>query len=199
MTKKEFYEIHLKNKFFNIKDNDELELVEQMSDTLGFPFWSIRFANNTESIWKAGIGVYTKDLEETSLWVVKGLFDSTFRKTCESSNKEIIYLVTQGVSLPVKDMLKSELSQSYNVCVLQDGSPIDNVKYGNKLAVLLGKDYISNKVVNSNINSAISKFLVKHNNSDIKVFLYDGRQIVQKKYIGRYQLENNNGGTLKLK
>lgn len=199
MTKKEFYEIHLKGKFFNIKDNDELELVEQMSDTLGFPFWSIRFANNTESIWKAGIGVYTKDLEETSLWVVKGLFDSEFRKTYEPSNKEIIYLVTEGVFTPVIDMLKSELSQSYNVCVLQDGSPIDNVKYGDKLAVLLGKDYIYNKVVNNNIYSAISKFLVKHNRSDIKVFLYDGKQIIQKKYIRRYQLENNNGGTLKLK
>lgn len=199
MTKKEFYEIHLKGKFFNIKDNDELELVEQISDTLGFPFWSIRFANNTESIWKAGIGAYTEDLEETSLWVVNGLFNSCFRKTCESPKRDIIYLVAEGVSLPVVDMLKSELSQSYSVCVLQDGSSIDNVKYGDKLAILLGTVYIYNRVISNQVYSAISKFLTKHNRSDIRVFLYDGKQITQKKYIRRYRLEGDNYGTLKLK
>lgn len=194
MTKKEFYETHLKGKYFNIEDPDEVDIIEEIANELGYPFWNFRYANNTESIWKAGVGSFTIDLEEASLWTVKGIFDEEFAKQKPKSTMFYVAEDCNSVSLAM-NLLPYSGDYSISKCC----DPI-NANYCDKLLVLLG-DYI-NKTITKNTYNTIREFLKRHKMSDVIVRVDSNKGWRIKRLIGMYVISSSNNynyATLKLR
>lgn len=183
MKKREFYNKHLKGKYFSVLNGADFEALKNLASNLGIPLYAINdictfdrlvlYAAENNDLHSVG--------KVASTWLVIGIYDTEVNGTSESPNplpKPTMFLGKSYEANPdIFEEITRQSSVHFNIFKWEEDETVsgnlNTIYRSDCLAILAPRDFYLNKIIGKGLLAEIEKFLSnpEHTKDSVIIFV----------------------------